>query len=157
MKYSRMEIERRWLVELAAVGDLGAVPYREIEGLYVADSRLRLRRMTDPKGERIFKFGKKYGKSTPTSEPVTNLYLTASEYKSLSSLPGISTLKRRYSLQGGALDVYLRPSAGLPVFEVEFDDESSARAYVPPPFVTREITADSSFSGISLAEARDYP
>lgn len=38
-KYSSIEIERRWLVDLAAVGNLADMPYREIEGLYVEGSR----------------------------------------------------------------------------------------------------------------------
>ena len=46
-KYSALEIERRWLADLAAVGELRSLPYREIADLYVADSRLRLRKITD--------------------------------------------------------------------------------------------------------------
>jgi len=83
-KYSEIEIERRWLVDLSAV-DLSSAPCREIEDLYIADSRLRLRRVSGP-GELTFKLGKKYGKRTSLSEPITNLYLTEPEYRRLSAL-----------------------------------------------------------------------
>ena len=152
-KYSAIEIERRWLVDLAAVGDLSLSPFREIEDLYVSGSRLRLRKIADSSGATTFKFGKKYGKRALSAEPVTNLYLTELEHRQLSALPGATTLKRRYSVAGGALDIYHRPNPGLAVYEVEFDDEASAQLFQPPHFVTREITAESSFSGVSLAEA----
>jgi len=60
---------------------------------------------------------------------------------------------RRYSVAGGALDIYERPRAGLAIFEMEFEDEAAARRYQAPHFVTREITGESSFSGVSLSEA----
>jgi len=153
-KYSAIEIERRWLVDLGAVGDLEPLRSREIEDLYVSGSRLRLRKVTEPDGSTVYKLGKKYGKRSAAVEPVTNIYLTEVEYRHLSVLPGATTVKRRYSLGGGALDIYQRPHAGLAVYEIEFDDEASAEVYRPPSFVIREITAESSLSGVSLSEAR---
>jgi CYTH domain-containing protein len=149
-KYSEIEIERRWLVDLSAV-DLSSAPCREIDDLYIANSRLRLRRISAP-GELTFKLGKKYGKRTALSEPITNLYLTEPEYRRLAGLPGARTRKRRYALDRGAVDVYSEPNEGLAVFEVEFEDERSAREFTPPPFAMREITNESAFSGVSLAE-----
>ena len=49
-KYSLLEIERRWLVDLDKV-DLAAAPYREIEDLYIAGSRLRLRKISGAEGD----------------------------------------------------------------------------------------------------------
>ena len=150
-KYALMEIERRWLVDPAAVGDLADVPYRLVEDLYVSGSRLRLRKTTEPSGSAVFKFGKKYGKRSVLSEPITNLYLTQAEHRQLSGLAGFAASKRRYSIAGGSLDVYQRADSQLIIFELEFDDEAAAQRYVPPPFVTREITDDPAFSGYSLA------
>ena len=45
---------------------------------------------------------------------------------------------------GGALD-------GLVVAEVEFDDEEASRAFEPPPWFVREVTADRRYSNRSLA------
>jgi CYTH domain-containing protein len=154
-RYSALEIERRWLVDLSAVGDLGGTPYREVEDLYIGGSRLRLRKMTDLNGEAVFKLGKKYGKRSPGTEPITTLYLTEAEYRLLSSLPGMSTSKRRYSVADGSLDIYQRPHSGLAIFEIEFEDDASAQSYRPPPFVTQEITGDATFSGFALAEGNE--
>jgi len=151
-KYSQLEIERRWLVDLSAV-DLQSTPFWEIEDLYIAESRLRLRKISGP-NELTFKLGKKYGKRTTLSEPITNLYLTEEEYRRFSDLPGHRAWKRRYLLRVGSLDVYLEPSSGLAVFEVEFSNEESAREFAPPRFARREITNELEFSGASLAERR---
>jgi CYTH domain-containing protein len=148
-KYSLLEIERRWLVDLDRV-DLSGAPCREIEDLYIAGSRLRLRKISGAQ-ESTFKLGMKYGKRTPLTEPITNLYLTESEYGLLSSLPGTRTRKRRYALEGGSVDVYVAPRAGVAVFEVEFESERAALDFVPPAFVTREITNEPALSGLSLA------
>src|SRR5262249_23214799 len=131
-KYSQIEIERRWLVDLSAI-DLESTPHYLIEDLYIVDSRLRLRKVTGP-NETTYKLGKKYGKRTPLSEPITNLYLTEGEYRRFAELPGDRTRKRRYSLQLGSLDVYMEPNGGLAVFEVEFADEQSAANFTPPHF-----------------------
>lgn len=148
-KYALLEIERRWLVDLSAL-DLAPLPYREIEDLYISDSRLRLRRIAGPR-EVVFKLGKKYGKRTPLAEPVTNIYLTESEYSQFAGLSGHRIRKRRYSLSGGSLDIYLEPQNELAIFEAEFSDERLAQDFVPPPFATREITNDVAFSGATIA------
>jgi CYTH domain-containing protein len=149
-KYARLEIKRRWLVDLSGL-DLSETPFREIEDLHIADSRLRLRKISSAQ-EVVFKLGKKYGKRTSLSEPITNLYLTEGEYRGLLDLPGHLTRKRRYSFPNGSLDVYLAPNRNLAVFEAEFQDEKSAREFQPPRFATREITAESEYSGVCLAE-----
>jgi CYTH domain-containing protein len=151
-KYSRPEIERRWLVDLTAI-DLRDVPFREIDDLYIADTRLRLRRISGP-NELVFKLCRKYGKTTRLSEPITNLYLSETEYRILADLPGNRSRKRRYPLERGSLDVYVQPNLNMAVFEVEFDDEPSATQYDPPAFVTREVTNETAYSGASLARER---
>jgi CYTH domain-containing protein len=150
-KYAALEIERRWLVDLEAVGNLSNVPYRDIEDRYLADSRLRLRRLAHPDGAVVYKLGKKYGRRAAGSEPVTTIYLTRLEHEWLSVLPGAVTLKRRYRVAGGALDIHRRPREGLAIFEMEFGDEPAAGDYRPPPFVLREITGDPAFTGAALA------
>jgi CYTH domain-containing protein len=154
-----MEVERRWLVDPSAVGDLANIPYRLIEDLYVGASRLRLRKITDGSGNAVFKLGKKYGKQSALSEPITSLYLSEDEYRQLAGLPGCAVSKRRYTIAGGSLDVYQTPNAssmifdhaGCMIFELEFDDDAAAGRFRPPPFVTREITGDPAFSGFALA------
>lgn len=152
-KYALLEIERRWLVEVEAreVAPLEGRPHREIDDLYIAGTRLRLRKVAGEGSEPVFKLGKKYGKATALAEPITNLYLTQAEYDALARLPGARVRKRRYALGGGSLDVYEGPHAGLAVFEVQFDSEEAAAAYTPPGFVRAEVTREPRYSGASLA------
>lgn len=150
-RYALPEIERRWIVDLAAVGELAAVPHRVFEDLYLEGTRLRLRKVVDPSGTTSFKLGKKYGKRTALTEPITTLYLTEEEHRRLAVLPGAFVSKRRHAIAGGSLDVYELPRERLAIFELELEDEAAATAYVPPPFVTREVTHDPLFTGHALA------
>jgi hypothetical protein len=149
-KYAIAEVERRWLVDLAAVGSLEGLPYREVEDLYIADTHLRLRKMKNDQGQVVLKLCKKYGKSSGLSEPITNLYLSQAEYALLAQLHGKAVCKRRYPFHGGALDVYLTPST-FAVFEVEFPSESEAAWYIPPTFAREEVTNNPLYSGAALA------
>ena len=140
-RYAIAEIERRWLVNATAIADLALVPFRRYEDLYIDGSRLRLRRITEPGGSKIFKLGKKYGKRSLLSEPMTTLYLDEAEYDRLRQLPGSAAWKRRYAIAGGSLDVYERPNPGFMVF---LNWSSGVRRQLATtnrlPFVTREIT-----------------
>lgn len=150
-RYALDEIERRWLVNATAVGDLANHPFRLYEDLYISDSRLRLRRITEPDGNVIYKLGKKYGKRTRLSEPITTLYLDKREYDRLRSLEGSISVKRRYALSGGSLDIYQLPNPGLMIFELEFASEAAAAAYQPPAFVGREVTDQLEYTGYRLS------
>jgi len=79
---------------------------------------------------------------------VTNLYLSRAEYDLLSQLPGNRVLKRRYSLAGGSLDLY---GNGETFFEIEFASEAEAASYVPPSFVSEEVTDNQAYSGAAFA------
>ena len=148
-KHALLEIERRWRVDLQAAGPLDGLPFREIEDLYFPGSGLRLRKVLLPSGEAVFKFCKKYGKSSALAEPSTNLYLTEAEHGLLARLPGHAVRKRRYAIAGGALDLYR--GGQFAVFEIEFESEAEAAAYLPPEFVRDEVTGDPSYSGAALA------
>lgn len=151
-KYSRPEVERRWLVEPSKIKGLSKETYRLIEDVYIKNTHLRLRKLTEPDGTTLFKLGKKYGKFSPLSEPITTLYLDAVEYQCLSALEGQSAVKKRYAIAGGSLDIYEKPNSGLMIFELEFSDEASARSYHPPVFVSAEITGNERYSGFQLAQ-----
>ena len=151
-KYALIEIERRWLVDLDRIGSLAEHPFRKIDDLYIAGSRLRLRRVETRDGEVVYKLGKKYGKRDNWGEPVTSLYLTRDEYVVLASLVGARAGKVRYSVAGGSLDVYVSPRSGLAIFETEFATDEAARTYCPPDFVTNEVTSDENYCGRTIAE-----
>lgn len=151
-KYAEWEIERRWLVELGDIGSLDGLPCREIDDLYLDATRLRLRRVVGPAGECVWKLCKKYGKISPLAEPITNLYLSETEYQALAQLPGRRVSKRRYSLDGGALDLYAGPRPWA-LFEHEFASEAEASRYVPPAYARREVTGDPAYDGSALASS----
>lgn len=57
-------------------------------------------------------------------------------------------------LPGGLVaevDIFLGSLSGLRYVEVEFDDEASARAFVPPAWFGREVTDDLRYRNSALA------
>lgn len=151
-KYSLPEIERRWLVPASFLAELAGQPHRIVEDVYIEGTRLRLRAIHEPDGQVTYKLCKKYGRSDSLANPITNIYLSRDEYLVLRALAGSHARKRRYTVEGGGVDVYLSP-APLVIFEIEFSSEQAAAAYVPPRFVGREITNDMDYSGASLARS----
>lgn len=149
-KYSLPEIERRWLVFPELAVTLEGQPFRRIDDLYIDGTQLRLRKITQPAEEPIYKLCKKYGRSASLANPMTNIYLSEAEYRVFAALQGQRAVKRRYAVESGVIDVYeeARPIA---VFEVEFRSEGEAARYVPPHFVLEEVTDDARYSGVALA------
>ncbi|MBS1705846.1 MAG: hypothetical protein JST40_08225 [Armatimonadetes bacterium] len=134
-KYSLPEIERRWSVDFCLLPELADLPFDEITDRYIHNTGLRLRKVVAASGEVRYKLGKKYRET----RSLTNLYLDEVEYLLFASLPAEIIRKRRYRLEGGALDVPLEPSS-LPIrFEAEFPDEIHAATYIPPEFAVEEI------------------
>lgn len=107
-KYALEEIERRWLVDLAAAGPLAQFPCREIDDRYLTGTRLRLRCMRDGT-QVVHKLCKKYGKAPGGVEPITNLYLTQAEYETLAQLPALAVRKHRYAIADGRSTSTCRP------------------------------------------------
>jgi CYTH domain-containing protein len=126
---------------------------RLIEDRYITGTRLRLRRVTDAQGGVTTKLGKKYPAEAGGFEWIVNMYLDDAEYAVLAGLPDYRSLKRRYSLQRGSLDVYVQPQADLCIFETELATEPQIRAYQPPRFVGREITGDPHLTGFAIASS----
>jgi CYTH domain-containing protein len=127
--YTKPEYERRWLVEAEAALESHAGQAT------------------------IYKLGKKYEPEALGSHHVVSTYLNEAEYKLLASLPARVARKRRFTVSGGALDVYELPNPGLRVFEVEFTSPEEAESYAPPNGIGQEITDVLAFTGHSLAGA----
>ena len=97
IKYSREEIERRWLLNSQSLPNLTELEMWEVTDKYFEETRLRLRRMYSPKTRKeVYKLCKKYGKTSDISEPITNLYLTNAEHTLIDQIPGIELRKRKY-------------------------------------------------------------
>lgn len=153
--YSRFEIERRWLVDPAQLPEIQPALGRKIEDMYLPNTGLRLRKVTLACGRCEYKLTKKYGKVNPITEPIANLYLTEIEYQTLKMLEGPCIRKTRYSVWGGALDIYQEPKGAPSIFEIEFDNPDEANQYAAPDFVECEVTSNPNYSGWYIANRRD--
>lgn len=138
-KYARLEIERRWLVDLARVPGWQQLPASRIEDLYLRGTFLRLRKVVTIGEGVVFKLGRKERAGDSPHSYVTNLRLESAEHEALDALEGLRIAKTRHRVAGGALDVP-EDAAHPVVFEREFASVEEAAAYVPPDFVGAEIT-----------------
>ena len=152
-KYARVERERRFLLAAAPAG----TPTRRflIEDHYLRGTRLRLRRMTDlnAPGARVFyKLTQKIPTAAGTPGLITNLYLSAAEYAALVGVPGDVIRKVRSSFPPLGVDVFEGSLSGLVLAEAEFETAAEEARFRPPAGVIAEVTADSRFTGGSLAK-----
>ena len=152
-KYSLIERERRFLVDPSGLGELLARPFRHVHDIYIENSRMRLRRVSVPEeGEVVYKLCKKYEPLSPSETPITNIYLSLSEYEVLAGLGGRHITKRRYDVLHGqrsfSVDVFEGELEGLVLAETDVADGE-----VPdfPAWIVRDVTADRRFTGGELS------
>ena len=123
--YTRIEHERRFLVDSAADWRRSAKPYsRLFDDRYLTCGRLRLRRIEDSDTGRItWKLTKTYESDSPFAQPVVSVWLSSAEYEALRSVAGYSVSKRRYyDEQDGlvfSIDVFYGELDGLILCETE--------------------------------------
>jgi CYTH domain-containing protein len=156
-RYTKLERERRFLVAPAALPPLGAA-FARCEDLYLAGTRVRLRRMTEqPAGVALYKLTQKLEGEDPRIRRLTTLYLSEAEHRAFDVLPGARIAKRRHRAASGGLDwgvdVFEGALAGLVLAEREFDSEAELHAAAAPSFAALEVTDDAAFSGGALAHA----
>jgi CYTH domain-containing protein len=152
-KYSLPEIERRWLIDADQLPELGMLPSSRITDKYLEGSRLRLRKL-ETGSDTIYKLCKKYEVPAGDIQPITNIYLTATEHALLDRLPGRERTKTRYHpAEGGAIDRYQSSTGDLLLFSAEFDSVEERNYYAPPEYAGVEVTDDEAFSGFALAIA----
>lgn len=154
MKYARTETERRFLLGRPPE-DLPAA-YRRIRDWYLDGTRMRLRRIEDPRGAVVqLKLGQKYGAGLSTA--MTNIYLNPAEYELLRTLGGRPIVKRRYAYACDgriySVDVFESQLAGLVLAEIEFADAHAADRLPLPAFALADVTEVPFFTGGALADA----
>jgi hypothetical protein len=160
-KYALVERERRFLVLKLPREEPWA--RRSIEDLYIDGTRVRLRRsdgVVDGRPEVVRKLTQKL--PDPDAEGgrrghITTMYLDETEYQRLSVLPGHWLKKERLSFPPMGVDVFEGSLAGLLVAEVEFRNDQSMTAFVPPPWCGPEITEHLEFTGANLARIAALP
>lgn len=151
-----MEIERKFLIERQHIPDnLSEYPHDDLEQAYIiTEPVLRIRRKNDTyiltyKGQGLMK------------REEAEFPLTASAYKRLLTKTEGSTIsKTRYNLPEKnrltiELDCFHGALEGLYLAEVEFPDEETAFAYLPPAWFGKEVTSDIRFHNSSLSQMTD--
>ncbi len=153
-KYSKLEVERRFLVDTSKLPPFDRTQGRLIDDLYLEESRLRLRSIRSNGSDLEYKLCKKYGSAALGLEPVVNIYLSVQEHAMLAALPGFKLRKRRFRLTEPCatfgIDFFENALEGLVLAEVEAVTLAEATAIAPPGWMIREVTNDPFYTGGNL-------
>lgn len=155
-KYSRIEYERRFLVAPDSDWQKFVEPYsKTFEDKYIANSRLRLRFLTDSDSDRqLIKLTKKYESDSPYFQQITSIILSQEEYQLFDVLEGNRLKKVRYyhNYQGQifSIDVFENELRGLILCETERDNLEDLMSAEFPDYAKYEVTEDSFFTGGNL-------
>jgi CYTH domain-containing protein len=159
-KYARVERERRYLLQNLPEGLTRADPHLQITDNYITGTRLRLRKVREPRTNKwTVKFTQKFA---PNPEDlsrtlVTNTYLNALEAEMLSVFDSNEIRKNRYPFEYEgrkfSIDMFLGDLFGLVLAEVSFDTDEELDSYPRPPFAIADVTNNELFTGGRLSES----
>jgi CYTH domain-containing protein len=150
-RYAQLEREQRWILASRPGGLDRPVA---IVDLYIAGTRLRVRRMTT-ETDVVYKLGQKVRPTPddPARVKLTNMYLSEPEYSTLARLGGAEISKTRWRWipreRPLVVDVFEGRLAGLVLAETELGPDEPR--VDPPPLVMADVTNDDRFSGGTLA------
>jgi CYTH domain-containing protein len=158
-KYARVERERRYLLADLPEGLTRADPHLQITDNYITGTRLRLRKVREPRTNKwTVKFTQKFA---PDPEDlsrtiITNTYLNALEAETLSVFNSNEIRKNRYYFEFDgrkfSVDMFLGNLFGLVLAEVSFDRDEELDVFPKPEFALTDVTNDPFFAGGSLSE-----
>jgi CYTH domain-containing protein len=158
-KYARVERERRYLLRDLPEGLTRADPHLQITDNYITGSRLRIRKVRDPRTNKwTVKFTQKFAPDPNdlSRTIITNTYLNALEAETLSVFNSNEIRKNRYSFEFEgrkfAIDMFLGDLFGLVLAEVSFDTDEELDSFPKPPFALADVTNEPLFSGGKLCE-----
>jgi len=156
-KYARLERERRYLLNDLPPGLTRVDPHLQITDNYITGTRLRLRKIRDPRTNRwIIKFTQKFA---PAPEDlsrtlITNTYLNAAEAEVLSIFAANEIRKNRYVFETErrrfSVDMFLGDLFGLVLAETAFDNDDEMDQFAKPTFALADVTNEELFTGGSL-------
>ncbi|HKV36383.1 MAG TPA: hypothetical protein VJP89_18735 [Pyrinomonadaceae bacterium] len=136
-----------------------ADPHLQITDNYITGTRLRLRKVREPRSNKwTAKFTQKFA---PNPEDlsrtiITNTYLNALEAETLSVFNSNEIRKNRYYFEfegrGFSADMFLGDLFGLVLAETSFDTDEELESFPKPVFALAEVTNDPVFSGGRLSE-----
>jgi CYTH domain-containing protein len=158
-KYARVERERRYLLRDLPEGITRADPHLQITDNYITGSRLRIRKVRDPRTNKwTVKFTQKFA---PNPEDfsrtiITNIYLNALEAEVLSIFNTNEIRKNRYHFEFAgrkfSVDMFLGDLFGLVLAEISFDTDEELDNFPKPPFALADVTNVPLFTGGKLCE-----
>lgn len=158
-RYARLERERRYLLRDLPEGMMRADPHVQITDNYITGSRLRLRKVRDPRTNKwTVKFTQKFAPDPDdlSRTIITNTYLNALEAETLSIFNSNEIRKNRYKFEFDgrefAVDMFLGDLFGLVLAEVSFETDEELENFPKPPFALVDVTNDELFSGGKLSE-----
>src|SRR5688500_19743017 len=158
-KYARVERERRYLLKDLPDGLTRADPHLQITDNYITGTRLRLRKVRDPRTNKwTVKFTQKFAPDPDdlSRTIITNTYLNPLEAETLSIFDSNEIRKNRYYFDFDghrfSVDMFLGDLFGLVLAEVGFEGDEELDNFRKPPFVLAEVTNDPMFTGSSLCE-----
>ena len=145
-----MEIERQFLIE--KFPDLPEIYSAQVWQGYLSTAPVvRIRRFSPPDGSDRYELTVK-GKGTLVRAEV-NLPIEPGQYEEMAGLLTRKPINKDYHVYRLPDGLRLECSAvdsgtdhGFMYAEVEFESEEAAYAFVPPPFLGREVTEVRSFS-----------
>lgn len=158
-KYARLERERRYLLRDLPDGLTRADPHLQITDNYITGTRLRLRKVRDPRTNKwTVKFTQKFAPDpTDLSRTIiTNTYLNALEAEVLSVFNANEIRKNRYPFEFAgrkfSIDMFLGDLFGLVLAEVGFENDEELEHFPKPPFALADVTNELLFTGGKLCE-----
>lgn len=158
-KYARIERERRYLLQDLPPGLTRADPHVQITDNYITGTRLRIRKVRDPRTNKwTVKFTQKFAPNPAdlSRTVITNTYLNAAEYQVLSVFEANEIRKNRYPFEWKgrkfAIDMFLGDLFGLVLAEVSFENDTELASFPQPPFAVAEVTNHELFTGGKLCD-----
>jgi CYTH domain-containing protein len=159
-KYAQVERERRYLLRDLPEGLTRADPHLQITDNYMTGSRLRLRKVREPRTNKwTVKFTQKFA---PNPEDfsrtiITNTYLTALEAEVLSTVFNSNEIRKNrypFEFEGRkfSVDMFLGDLFGLVLAEVSFETDEELNQFPKPPFALADVTNEELFTGGRLCE-----
>lgn len=158
-RYARVERERRYLLQDLPEGLTRADPHVQITDNYITGTRLRIRKVRDPRTNKwVVKFTQKFAPdpSDFSRTIITNTYLNALEAESLSMFDANEIRKNRYKFQYEgrefAVDMFLGDLFGLVLAEVSFETDEELDNFPKPAFAIADVTNHELFTGGRLSQ-----
>jgi len=159
-KYAQVERERRYLLRDLPEGLTRADPHLQITDNYMTGSRLRLRKVREPRTNKwTVKFTQKISPNPNdlSRTLITNTYLNALEAETLSTLFNSNEIRKNrypFEFEGHkfSVDMFLGDLFGLVLAEVGFETDDEIDNYPQPRFAIADVTNNPLFTGGRLCE-----